>query len=253
MNVIFQCDHHLGAITNAVKADSHKHWMLQLFICAEDTLDIVVEGTRVSCKAVVVDMDTAHQFGTGGRTHCTMLIDPVSAIARRLRSGYIRERHFYVLPDDAAQALQEQLVRLIDNVTPVGLAQLIGQIDQFFSPNSPMPDFDERVASVLALLNGCSCEEKHQLRRLAEAVSLSESRLAHLFRAETGVPLKSYLVLHELQKAYAVLARGGSVTEAALVAGFNSPSHLAYTNRKMTGMSASGIMKDSEFLKVSFS
>ena len=40
------------------------------------------------------------------------------------------------------------------------------------------------------------------------------------------------------------------LTTSALNAGFDSPSHFAYTNKLMTGMSASNIMKDSEFLKV---
>ncbi|WP_049762276.1 helix-turn-helix domain-containing protein [Lachnoclostridium phytofermentans] len=82
-------------------------------------------------------------------------------------------------------------------------------------------------------------------------MALSESRLAHLFKEETGIPLKSYIVLYALQKAYDVVFDGGSITKAAMTAGFDTPAHLAYTNKKMTGMSASGILKDSEFLKVS--
>ncbi|EEH97983.1 hypothetical protein PMY38_10705 [Clostridium tertium] len=38
--------------------------------------------------------------------------------------------------------------------------------------------------------------------------------------------------------------------DATLKSGFDSPSHFAYTSKKLTGMSAKNIRKDSVFLKV---
>jgi len=40
-----------------------------------------------------------------------------------------------------------------------------------------------------------------------------------------------------------------NITDAALNAGFDSPSHFAATSKKLTGMSATNISKDSVFLK----
>ena len=250
MNVIFACGHDLGAVTDNVKAAAHKHWMLQLFLCAAGEMEISVAGVGVRCRGIIVDMNTAHQFGTSGRAHLTMLIDPVSALGRRLSRQYINGQRFYVLPDELAHTLQNKLSELLDNINAQTLGGLIGQIHQAFENEAKGHVLDDRVRDVIRLIEECPCKEKHRLASLAQAVALSESRLAHLFKEKTGVPLKSYLVLHELHKAYAVLAEGGSVTDAAMAAGFDSPSHLAYTNRKMTGMSASGIIKDSEFLKV---
>ncbi len=250
MNVIFSYEDGLGAVSDALKASTHRHWMLQLFLSAEAFLDISMEGKSVNCAGIVVDMDTVHQFGTGGRVHFTMLINPVSRLGRQLHAHYINGRLFYVLPEDIVEELQNRLGGLTRHVAEDALGVFIAEIHRFFNAAAPAPQFDERVESVLKLVQECACEEKHRMENLAQAVHLSPSRLAHLFKSETRVPLKSYLVLHELQKAYAVLAEGGSVTDAAMAAGFDSPSHLAYTNRKMTGMSASGIIRDSEFLKV---
>lgn len=71
-----------------------------------------------------------------------------------------------------------------------------------------------------------------------------------MFKDETGIPLKSYIVIHKLYGAYESIFNGVNITTAALNAGFDNPSHLAYTNKMITGMSASNILKDSEFLKV---
>ena len=46
------------------------------------------------------------------------------------------------------------------------------------------------------------------------------------------------------------LLENDDITDAALKSGFDSPSHFAYTSKKLTGMSAKNIRKDSVFLKV---
>ncbi len=250
MNVIFTYENGMGAVTNTVKASTHKHWMLQLFLSADGPLDMAVEGKSVDCTGIVVDMDTVHQFNAIGRTHFTMLINPVSVLGRQLHSRFINRRLFYALPQRLAEALQSGLNELIDSLSPDSLGIFIAEIHRYFNTAVTAVPFDERVESVIRLMEACDCDEKNRMEHLAAEACLSPSRLAHLFKEETDVPLKSYMVLHELQKAYAVLAEGGSVTAAAMTAGFDSPSHLAYTNRKMTGMSASGIIKNSEFLKV---
>ncbi|WP_242851508.1 hypothetical protein [Clostridium sp. DMHC 10] len=56
--------------------------------------------------------------------------------------------------------------------------------------------------------------------------------------------------MRKLQRAYELIFNGENITTAALNAGFDSSSHLAYTNKMMTGMSATNIIRDSGFLKV---
>lgn len=67
---------------------------------------------------------------------------------------------------------------------------------------------------------------------------------------EVGIPLKSYIVLRKLKRAYMYLLENDDITDAALKSGFDSPSYFAYTSKKLTGMSAKNIRKDSVFLKV---
>ncbi|NQX46577.1 helix-turn-helix transcriptional regulator [Paenibacillus tritici] len=54
---------------------------------------------------------------------------------------------------------------------------------------------------------------------------LSNSRLSHLFKENTGISLSGYMVLHKLQKATYLIFEGLSITDAAMAAGFDSPSH----------------------------
>jgi methylphosphotriester-DNA--protein-cysteine methyltransferase len=65
-----------------------------------------------------------------------------------------------------------------------------------------------------------------------------------------GIPLKSYLTLHQLEKAYQDILNGNSITDAAMNAGFDSPSHFAATVKRLMGLPTRRALKDSRFLKV---
>lgn len=76
------------------------------------------------------------------------------------------------------------------------------------------------------------------VRDAAEFVCLSESRFSHLFREETGVAFSGYLLMQKMFYAYMQIAEGRSITEAAVAAGFSTPSHFATVNKKMFGITA---------------
>ncbi len=99
------------------------------------------------------------------------------------------------------------------------------------------------------LLDTCNCNN-HTISNFADKVALSFSRLSHLFKEQIGIPLKSYILLHQMERAFQELLTGKSVTGATLPAGFDSPSHFAGTVKRMMGMPVSLSLKDSEFLKV---
>ncbi len=108
---------------------------------------------------------------------------------------------------------------------------------------------DARIAELLTILRHCDYYD-HTIKSFAKKLSLSPDRLSRLFREQAGVPLKSYILCHMLEKAFYALLDGKSVTDAAMSAGFDSPSHFAATVKKQMGMTATASIKDSEFLKV---
>jgi AraC-like DNA-binding protein len=248
MNYIIQCGRNYMAISNSIEADCHKHWLLQMFLSSQEELHIEVNGQLIHCNAICVNMDTLHTFNSEGVPHFTILIDPTTEIGCVMRS-LLMDRPFYIFPQEKYIAMQRTFKNVLeqkshDNI--LSFAQSI--IFHFAYDNAKI--FDERVMKVLNLLDDRMHEDESQKKYFSKNVGLSESRLAHLFKEETGIPLKSYIVLHKLQRAYESIFNGENITTAALNAGFDSSSHLAYTNKMMTGMSASNIIKDSEFLKV---
>jgi AraC-like DNA-binding protein len=79
-------------------------------------------------------------------------------------------------------------------------------------------------------------------RELAADAELSESRFLHLFRDELGTSLRRYRQWARLTHAGTAIAAGDNLTEAAMKAGFASPSHLADRFKTTFGLSASQLL-----------
>lgn len=248
MNYIIEYGKIFIAISDTIEADCHKHWLLQLFLGSHKDLNIEINGQRIPCGAILVNIDTPHIFNTEGELHFTMLIDPTTELGRMLR-GVLMDQPFYVFPQEETIVMQQTFKDVSLQKRHDAFLSFVQSILLRFA-YSDVKNFDNRVMKVLNLLNDCVHEDEfHQMKYFSEKTDLSESRLAHLFKEETGIPLKSYIVLHKLQRAYESIFNGENITTAALNAGFGSSSHLAYTNKMMTGMSATNIIRDSEFLK----
>lgn len=239
-----------GAVTNMVKADVHKHWLIQLFISNGGDLEINVNDQKIRCGAIVVNKNTKHMFYSGNQIHLTMLINPTSQLGRSMRAHFIDERPYYILCEDKAVELQTQLTSAISKGENADYSEIIRNVVHSFNDDN-LKGYDERTETILRRIDTCTCEEEeHKVKQIAKEMALSESRLSHHFKEETGIPLKSYIVLHKLLKAYEKIFDGESITAGAIAAGFNSAAHLAFTNKKVTGMPAGMMMKESRFLKV---
>ena len=249
MNYIIKFGRNFMAISNSIEADCHKHWLLQMFLGSQKELNIEVNGQHIPCGAILVNLDTPHTFNTEGETHFTILIDPTTEFGC-VMSRLLMDQPFYVFPHEQTVVMQRIFKNVLVQKSHDAILSFIQSITFQFA-YSNMENFDDRVTKVLKLLNDCVHEDEfHQIKYFSKKTGLSESRIAHLFKEETGIPLKSYIVLHKLHRAYESIFNGENITTAALNAGFDSPSHLAYTNKMMTGMSATNIIRDSEFLKV---
>lgn len=80
-------------------------------------------------------------------------------------------------------------------------------------------------------------QEKITLGDVAQAVNLSESRLAHLFKKQTGTPIRRYLLWLKLRRAIKMIIVGSPFTDAAHQSGFADSAHLSQTYRQMFGVS----------------
>ena len=81
----------------------------------------------------------------------------------------------------------------------------------------------------------------YSMTELAEYVNLSPTRLVHLFKEEVGVPIRRFRQWHRMRVVAALIAKGDTLTDAALGAGFADSSHFSRAFRNMFGITPSSV------------
>ena len=171
-------------------------------------------------------------------------------IIKNRNEQYIESAYdYYIIDDSRISEIKKILMSMIYIFDIETYKMLINQIYECFDITYSNQQFDDRILEFLKILEHCSCDE-HSIEEYACQLCISVSRLSHLFSEQVGITLKSYLTLHQLERVFQDLLIGKRITAAALDAGFDSPSHLAATVKRMMGLPARSIIKDSEFLKV---
>ncbi len=79
------------------------------------------------------------------------------------------------------------------------------------------------------------------LPQVAKVAHLSPGRFRHLFVAETGMPLRTYVLWRRLLQVWTLLMQGQSLSQAAHAVGFADSAHLSRTSRTMFGTTPSAL------------
>lgn len=247
---IYAGTEHIAAFTDKIDADKHHHLMLQISVSFEDEFDISIEGEEIHCSGIIIAAKTEHTFCSNRERQFFFLIDNTSVLAKQLRERYLEEHPYYILEESVLtrlQALLREFYPVMDREKYHEMYRRFFELLQIDRQSKPV--MDGRIVELLAKIKGCRNAE-HHMAEMARELFLSQSRLSHLFKKETGMSLSSYLVLHKLEKAMLHVFTNKNITEAAMLSGFDSPSHLAAVCKKTLGMSARELDKDSVFLKV---
>lgn len=244
---IFWDKDNIAFIGNQVNTAEHSHCVLQAFLSLNEPLQITVENEHISGKCIVVNKNKKHVFSCDNKNCLSVLIEPSSSFADQMIAKI--NGNYLICEKESINILQQKAALLANATDREPYLSFVRDFAEFFGIERKERVLDERIIELLEILQNCDCCD-HTIEHLAKKVSLSSSRLSHLFREQIGVPLKSYILFHQLERAFAAILSGQNITGAAMLAGFDSPSHFAATVKKWMGLPVSASVKDSEFLKV---
>lgn len=116
------------------------------------------------------------------------------------------------------------------------------------------PAVDPRVRQALQLIEELEVKTA-SMPEIAEAVHLSPSRFRHLFKAETGVDFRNYLMQRRLVAFVKEISADPTrtLTEAAHATGFSDGSHLNRVFKRIVGLSPSVTKRMLPYFDVWFS
>lgn len=255
---VYASDDHLLILNGQIDAQVHRHLFIHLIICLEDdpiqTLSLSVQQQTIVCRGAIIRGNTLHNFHGLNTKQALVLIDHTSRLGRGLVHHYLSKQGYVVLPEPLAFALAKLFRCMPDEVsTPFEYHliwnQVLSELQLTHCAAKHNID-DKRLVKVLATLKAPN-DFDFSIDDLATQVHLSSSRLSHLFKEYTGGTLKSYLLFKQLIGALSYVAEGSSVSDAALSSGFDTPSHLSSTCKRLMGIQPNIVNKVSGFLKVS--
>lgn len=190
------------------------------------------------CRTALIPAGTLHvaNFDTG--PIACLYLDPQGADVERIARGMTGDCGGSTV-DHAREAEIITLLTALErgHVEPDALYQRLALLLDL-APTAPL---DERIACAIARMRATP-GDKHSLATLARDVNLSASRLQHLFKACTGLPLRRFRIWNRLGAAIRAAAAGKSLTDAAYHAGFSSAAHFSSAFRAMFGLSPSDLV-----------
>ena len=111
----------------------------------------------------------------------------------------------------------------------------VGEIVDMLAPATiPADPVDPRVRSAVESLR-LESNENMSLADIPARAGLSESRFAHLFRRDVGLPMRQYRLVLRMEEAFTQISLGLSLTEAAHAAGFSDYAQFCRICRRMFG------------------
>lgn len=232
---------HLGGGSH-VDHDLHAHFAIQVSISLQRPISF--RSSRFARKHLsdgwLIASDQPHLM-QGEGAELTIVLDPLSFNGRRLAARLGDAGALALSPAESKRVRKEFESGLAVGWSGETVRAAADRVIRLLSPASINPrGLDPRVQSVVNDLN-LDSSENVRLQDLAAKVGLSESRLAHLFRRDVGIPMRQYRLSLRTQEAVAQISNGRSLTDSAHIAGFADSAHFCRICRRMFGSSPSDL------------
>ncbi|CAN5178500.1 helix-turn-helix domain-containing protein [soil metagenome] len=189
----------------------------------------------VTCRTALIKPNSLHRLEISSSPMAFFYLDPLSVdspiLEAAMRDDYGRFSTGIANEARVLAALRE----IADGLHSPSEARAV--LYKALTFGAPIRQ-DERIFKVIQRLRE-NPAESNSLQSLASAVGLSPSRFLHLFKQETGVPLRRYRIWTRMGAAIRHIGGGMSLTDSALAAGFSSSAHFSAAFRDMFGMQPS--------------
>lgn len=217
----------------------HSHHALELCVALDDR-GIDMRGPEgpdhAGVPGAVVRAGASHQLAVPGPKVAVLYLDPQSEVAASIER-WLGDRALRPLPSAPLRDVRAGFGALLrDAATGLEDAQsvcamLIGEL----AAEAPRPSVHWRVRHAMERIDS-ELGEPPSLDALAREVGVSPSRLRHVFKEQTGLPMRRYVLWMRLRAALLRALEGASMAESAQDAGFADAAHFTRTCRQMFGL-----------------
>lgn len=227
---------HLRCTAARRAPDLHAHFAVQLTVgfSSDVSLRYGRRDPERLAAGWLIRSDQPHWL-TGSGTGVTIFWDPVSAVGRLAATRFGNACAAPLMAAECAGIRRELETCWERGWRHSDLRPAADRIAHILArPGAVAAPIDRRVQIALRVLQSDPAA-KRSLAELARLTDLSESRLAHLFRRDVGIPVRQYRLTLRMEDAVREIAAGASLTRAAYAAGFADHAHFCRICRRMFG------------------
>jgi AraC-like DNA-binding protein len=217
----------------------HSHHALELCVALDDLgIDVSApDGPDLrKVPGAMVRAGAPHQLAIPGPKVAVLYLDPQSEVASALES-WLAPDDIRGLPEAVMRDLRDSF-RLLLESSDAGLDEAesaCAALIASFTKEAPRPNVHWRVRKAMARIES-DLDDPPSLETLANDVGISPSRLRHVFKEQTGLPISRYVLWMRLRAALLEALEGASMAESAQEAGFSDAAHFTRTCRQMFGL-----------------
>jgi len=226
-----------------VETEFHRHYAVQFIVSLNEPIRYRCrwEQPWLETEGLMVKSECHHQIGETRSRVAIIFVDPEDdRIFKRSNLGSGSEATMrFVCEPDAKKRLAAVLKR---RCSADEAREVVDSFIRSFGETARTQSRDDRIARVCGYIQR-HIDQVPLLAVLADLVHLSPDRLMHVFKQETGVPIRRYILWTRLKKAVWLARHGTSLTTAAHGAGFADSAHFSHVFRAMFGIPPSRIFK----------
>lgn len=231
-------------IGSVLDTDYHKHHALQLTLSVEKSFSLFINGEEYQSRLVLINSNVGHRIVSKEGIQALLLIEPETVYGKIVKEKMCNRQ--MVLEDDT------NLSRILSECILSKQLSINGLIDAmfyFWDVRMIPQTMDARIEKIICLIEQ-SAEKKISIKELAAHISISESRLQHIFKNQLGISIKRYLLWKRMIDGINTVVQGNDLTFASHESGFSDSSHMSRTFKEMFGINLSDIFINSRSLQV---
>jgi AraC-like DNA-binding protein len=241
----------------SLRLSAHRNAVAVLAVALEAPFELALDPRRPQaghrrCTAALIEPNRLHQINAGAGDYAFIYLDPFSSELKALRARCAEQQAdacFALAGEDALRTALRHLPRSATAwADEAARSQHLAPLEAALLGEAiPAAKGDARVRQLVTCLHA-QPDDVRDLADWAAALGVSESRLQHLVKQETGLPFRRLRLWMRLRAAVlsasgrAAGSTGADLTRAALDAGLASSAHLSAAFREMFGMSPTALL-----------
>lgn len=218
----------------------HSHFAKHILISDKPFLCKANSQSRAAHSAIIQSNIPHYIERSENSRVIVFLIDETSKLSRAIDEIYLNEAAEVAIPLTLESRIIEKISQgsSLEEIDNFVIRQLVGDREMQY------PASESRIIDAMQMIDEIESIDPHIYDLMAKEAFLSKSRFLHLFKEETGMDLKNYLLIKKLEKTYYyVTEKHLNITDAAIKAGFSSASHFSSACKKHYGISLSDFLK----------